>query len=196
MKILYTSDIHAHKWHLASMLALAEQDKVDAVIIGGDLIPHGLPRVKQSGILKAQATYLNDILIPSIRDFRGKYETAFYLDMGNDDFIAGRALLEAQDGELFHLLHMRKHPLSEGVDIIGYMAVPPTPFSIKDWEKPDSRRQPYSKGGIVNLDGYLSRTGEIRETHMALDVDDRERSIHTIEKHIPALHFHIPLPPL
>lgn len=172
MRILYTSDIHAGKGHLASMLAVAEHEDAGAVIIGGDLIPHGLARVQELGILKAQEIYLNDTLIPSIREFRQRNETVFYLDMGNDDFIAGRPLLEAHDGELFHLLHMRKHQLSESMDIIGYMSVSPTPFAIKDWEKPDSRRRPYAKGGIVNLRGILSRTGEIKETVLDLDTDD------------------------
>ena len=172
MKILYTSDIHAAKGHLVSMLAIAGREKVDVVIIGGDLIPHGLPRVKQLGILKAQELYLTDVLIPSVRDFKERNETTFYLDMGNDDFIAGRPLLEIHDGELFHLLHMRRHSLSENLDIIGYMSVSPTPFAIKDWEKPDSRRQSYPVGGIVTLKGILSGTGEIIETTLDLDTDD------------------------
>lgn len=171
MKVLFTSDIHAAKGHLSSMLTLAEHESVDAVIIGGDLIPHGLPRVQDLGILRAQEIYLTGVLIRSIRGFKEKNETTFFLDMANDDFIAGRPLLETHDGKLFHLLHMRKHRLSENMDIIGYMAVPPTPFSIKDWEKPDSRQQPYSRGGIVNLNGYLSDTGEIKETVLDLDAD-------------------------
>jgi len=172
MRILYTSDIHAGSGHLTSMLSVAARERVDGVVIGGDLVPHGLPGIRRMGVLKVQDRYLRDTFIPAIREFKGENEGAIYLDMGNDDFIAGRRLLETYDGELFHLLHMRKHTLAEGVDIIGYMAVPPTPFHIKDWEKPDTASQPYLQGGVVSLEGYVSDMGVLREIRLDLDTDD------------------------
>lgn len=76
----------------------------------------------------------------AIRAYKQHYpDTTFYLDIGNGDFLAARLPLEAAEKEgLLRLLHMRKWPLTGEVDILGYMAVPPTPFSIKDMEKADS----------------------------------------------------------
>ncbi|MCJ7771779.1 MAG: hypothetical protein MUP22_01455, partial [Desulfobacterales bacterium] len=50
-------------------------------------------------------------------------------------------------------------PLTEAVDIVGYMNVPPTPFNRKDWEKPDSLEFPFSSGNDVHLSGYKSSNG-------------------------------------
>ncbi len=172
MRILYTSDIHVSENHLSAMLSAAARQRVDAIIIGGDLIPHGLPGTEEQGILAAQAAYLKEAFVPAIAAFRDEQKAAVYLDMGNDDFLAGRRVLEAHDGELFHLLHMRRHQLMDGVDIIGYMMVPPTPFSIKDWEKPDSASLPHIEGGMVALDGYVSGTGELTAARLDLGSAD------------------------
>ena len=49
MKILYTSDIHANPEHLFSMLNVANKEAVDAVVVGGDIVPHYLPDADPSG---------------------------------------------------------------------------------------------------------------------------------------------------
>ena len=60
MKILFTSDIHASNGHLESALSTAEKEKVDVLIIGGDLIPHQLPQNRQQDILQAQKDLLQE----------------------------------------------------------------------------------------------------------------------------------------
>ena len=159
MRILYTTDIHASPEHLSSMFLVAENEAVDCIIIGGDLIPHHLSNERQSGILKAQTAYLKHIFVPSIMNFREKKDIRIYLDMANDDFICNRYILEAYSNDLFYLLHMERHPLTEAVDVVGYMNVPPTPFSRKDWEKPDSLEFPFSLGNDILLSGYISSNG-------------------------------------
>jgi len=164
MKILYTSDIHANPEHLHSMLAAADKEAVEAVVIGGDLVPHYLPDTDTLGVLQAQASYLKNVFIPAIRQFKQRRQTAIYLDLANDDFICNRNILEAHNLELINLLHLQKHPLTDKVDIVGYMMVPPTPFYRKDWEKPDSAEMPYAEGNIVLLDGFVSIDGKLVET--------------------------------
>ncbi len=172
MKILYTSDIHASYAHLSSMLSVAEKEDVDCIIIGGDIIPHNLPYSESEGPVKAQAIYLEDIFIPALSEFRRKNQTPVYLDLGNDDFICTRTILEEFDGKLLNLLHMKKSRLTDDVDVIGYMVVPPTPFTRKDLEKPDSKVQPYAPGNDVILNGYTSLSGILEETILDLDSDD------------------------
>lgn len=183
MKILYTSDIHADAGHLQAMLSAALETGAEAIIIGGDIIPHHLPRWEALGPLAAQKEYLRRVMIPAFSAFLERRPIPIYLDLGNDDWISGRSLFAPHDGTLFHLLHMRRHRLgsadhlpagdhSEGIDIIGYMCVPPTPFNRKDWEKADARDWPYPPENYVLLDGYLSRGGRLEEHTLDLDADD------------------------
>ena len=177
MKILYTSDIHADTGHLGAMLSAALENGADAVIVGGDIIPHHLPEWDGLGPLAAQREYLRRVMIPAFSAFQKKRPIPIYLDLGNDDWISGRSLLMPHDGTLFHLLHMRRHRLSaegdtKGIDVIGYMCVPPTPFKRKDWEKPDVRGWPYPPGNQVRLDGYLSGGGRLEEHTLDLDAEE------------------------
>jgi len=188
MKILYTSDIHASDTHLFSMLSVAEKEEVDCIIIGGDIVPHNLPRAATEGPLKAQATYLKDYFTPAIRDFRQKRDVSFFLDLGNDDFICNRSILEEQDGDLLNLLHFRKVNLTNQVDIIGYMNVPPTPFTRKDLEKLDSPSQPYAPGNDIVLKGYTTKNGVLEVTFIDL------ASKNTIEEDLAVLSENINRP--
>ena len=186
MKFLYTSDIHANYEHLFSMLKKAREKSVDAIVIGGDIVPHYLPQFEDCHILQAQALYLRQILVPAIEEFRKTSRAKIYLDMGNDDFICGRTILEERDGELFHLLHMNVLPFSESVDIAGYMNVPPTPYHRKDWEKPDSKRQLFAPGNLVDLGGVVSSKGYLEKTAIDLGAA-RQSSGNTMESDLEAL---------
>ena len=64
MKILYTSDIHTSDNLLSDVLTQSESHAVDAVIIGGDLIPRQIPKRDLPKELKAQDLYIENILIP------------------------------------------------------------------------------------------------------------------------------------
>lgn len=174
-EILFTSDIHASDSHLFSMLSIAEEEKVDCIIIGGDIVPHALPDTPRAGIVQAQAAYLKEVFIPAIKNFKQKRALTIYLDLGNDDFICNRKILE-EHKELVRLVHFSRHRLTDAVDIIGYMIVPPTPFGIKDWEKPDSTEVPHAPGTEISLRGYKSNNGQLEETVLNLASDD------TIEK--------------
>ena len=163
------------------MLTIAEKEKVNGIIIGGDIIPHYLPDTQKVGVLKAQEIYLRDIFIPAIKEFRKRRDVPIYLDFANDDFIGNRHILENHDGKLLYLLHMRKHKLTDNVDIIGYMNVPPTPFTRKDWEKSDSVEIPFAKGNRIRLDGYTSYSGGLEKTFINIESAD------TIEKDLAHL---------
>jgi uncharacterized protein len=185
MRFLFTSDIHASYDHLFSMLKKAGENCIDAVVIGGDIIPHYLPGFDRSEILNAQADYLEKIFIPAIEKFKIQNRTKFYLDMGNDDFIAGRRFLENRRGKLFELLHMQLYPFTDKVDIVGYMAVPPTPFGRKDWEKPDCKKQFFAPGNLISTKGVVSKNGFLETTVIDLNSDDSiEANLRVLEQKI------------
>ena len=172
MKILYTSDIHSHAGFLESLLSITMSEAPDALIIGGDIIPHHLPNEHRLGLLTSQTIYLQDIFVPAVKRLKQQQHISIYLDLGNDDLAFSRKTLEPYDGDLFHLLHMKSHPLSAAVDVIGYMIVPPTPFQRKDWEKPDSKHSPYAKNNLILTDGYISRNGKLETISLNLQSDD------------------------
>ena len=172
MQILYTSDIHASPQHLDAMIDIAATEAVDTVVVGGDIVPHYLADADTVGPLQAQALYLKNTFIPAISRFKKSRPVAVYLDLGNDDFICVRKILEDYSPELFNLLHMQKHRLTDRVDIIGYMMVPPTPFYRKDWEKPDSAEFPFARDNNVTLDGYTSISGQLVKTVIDPAADD------------------------
>jgi len=181
LKIIFATDIHASHTHFSTLLRTAEKEQVEGMIIGGDIIPHYLPNVSRLGRLKSAMRYLEEDFIPALRDFRKRTGVKIFLDLGNDDFIYCRKVLEPYDGDLYHLIHSKKHRLTDDVDILGYMIVPPTPFRIKDWEKPDSMENPYAKGNMIATEGYISVHGILEDKVLDLTSDD------TIEKDLSHL---------
>jgi Icc-related predicted phosphoesterase len=185
MKILYTSDIHTSANHLSSLILRVVSESPDVLIIGGDIIPHQLPEQYTNGILMAQEAYLKTIFLPVMEELKRKHNIRIFLDLGNDDFISGRKLLEARDGHVFRLLHMRRHELTRHIDVFGYMVVPPTPFQRKDWEKPDASHFPYAKNNQVILNGYRSYKGNLEAFTLNLSSDDTiEQDLFRLEKSI------------
>ena len=172
MKILYTSDIHASDTHIFSMFSVAQRENVDGVFIGGDLVPHNLPNSFSNEPIKAQADYLENVFIPAFSKFKQNHNAVIYLDLGNDDFFCNRAILEKYDHKIFKLIHCRKSRITDYVDIIGYMCVPPTPFTRKDLEKPDLKVQPCAPGNEIVLNGYTSRRGVLEKMVLDLGSDD------------------------
>ncbi|MBK5274701.1 MAG: hypothetical protein JJE30_06585, partial [Desulfuromonadales bacterium] len=172
MKLLFTSDIHASRNHLAALLSVAGKNGLNCIIIGGDIVPHDLPRENRVGLIKAQGEYLAAEFIPTIRAFKERNpDTLIFLDMANDDFIWNRQILEAREGHLFSLLHMKVQRLTDQVDIAGCMTVPVTPFMIKDWEKPDTNEHPIP-GTNASLNGYSSISGKREKQRMNPSSDD------------------------
>jgi len=170
------------------MFSVAEAEEADCIVIGGDIIPHNLPDLADTGPLEAQAIYLEDVFIPAIRDFRLKRDIPVYLDLGNDDFMCNRPILEEYDGALLNLLHFKKAGLTHDIDIIGYMNVPPTPFTRKDLEKPDSPGQPFAPGNDIVLEGYTTKSGILEETVVDVASED------TIERDLARLSENIDRP--
>ena len=183
MKALFTSDIHASDSHLFSMISTAEKETVDCVIIGGDIIPHYLDDTAKFGMLKAQAEYLENVFIPVIKDFKDRADVAIYLDLGNDEFKYNRRVLEEYNGRLFNLIHFSKYRLTDDVDIIGYMNVPPTPFKIKDWEKPDSVERPCVYVNGISTRGYVSGSGVLEEVVLDMSSNNSiENDMHELSE--------------
>ncbi|MBF0099362.1 MAG: metallophosphoesterase [Desulfobacterales bacterium] len=160
MRILFTTDIHTYSNHLYTMIDTVKKEKAECLIIGGDIFAHdAIKRISENELMN-YGNYVTDTLIPELKSLHESTGCRIFLDLGNDDWLACRHLLEKYDGVIFSLLHMQKHSLTDDVDIIGYMNVPPTPFTRKDREKIDTLNHPFI-GGPVKLKGVVSGKGTI-----------------------------------
>ncbi len=136
MKMLYTSDTHVYPGHLTRMLKAAAKLLPEIVVLGGDLIPDWQHTIRES--IPSHRAWVEQKLLPAVQTFRQSFpDVRILLDLGNDDLAAALPLLEARDGIDFELLHMRVTRIAPQLALVGYMAVNPTPFGIKDREKPD-----------------------------------------------------------
>ncbi len=158
MKILYTSDTHVYPAHLDRLLKAAATLQPAAVIIGGDINPNWKGSIGDS--IESHKLWLKERLLPRIGKFRQEHSTIpVLLDLGNDDIAAARFLLEEKDGKELHLLHMRVAKIGEGLAVAGYMKVNPTPFGIKDNEKPDCKDRDGLSDPGVKRSGSVTVSG-------------------------------------
>ena len=130
-KLIYTADLHGNESFYKRLLKKAEDENVSAVVIGGDLCPKG-------GI-NNQKFFQEKFLIPLFKQFKQKNkDKEIYLIMGNDDFRANLQVLQKSDEVgILKLIHKKSVKLNNKCNIAGYSFVNPTPFRLKDWEKPE-----------------------------------------------------------
>lgn len=128
-KIIYTSDLHGNISYYKKLFQKSQESDIKAIILGGDLCPRSYSFQEP---VKFQEDFILQFLIPQIK----KCNKDTYLIMGNDDFRLNLKQLEESENGNLKLLHKKLHKISDK-NIIGYSFVNPTPFRLKDWEKPD-----------------------------------------------------------
>ena len=136
-KLIYTADLHGNESFYKKLLKKAEQENVDAVVIGGDLCDRDGNTVPERII--NHKIFLEKFLIPLFKEFKTKNKNKeIYLIMGNDDFRVNLQVLENADkNKILHSINKKSIKLNKNLNIAGYAFVNPTPFRLKDWEKPD-----------------------------------------------------------
>jgi len=100
----FTSDLHGQQALYDQLLARVVAGRPRAVIIGGDLSPHGTG----ADGLRRQRLFLQGFLVEFARRLRENAAgTELLLMMGNDDWGANADVLEEQEPTLWRLLHGR-----------------------------------------------------------------------------------------
>lgn len=141
MRLVYTADLHGNIQAYRQLLALAVQQEVRVVAVGGDLLPHS---ITITDAIQVQRDFVERSLRPLLAEFRAAHPAIeLYLLPGNDDWAAAIATLDDLETEgLIHPLHERIYSLSNDLWLAGYACVPITPFSIKDYERYDGGNPP------------------------------------------------------
>lgn len=168
MRLVYTADLHGDIVSYRALLDIAAQQHARAVIVGGDLLPRA---IKRDTAVATQRAFITHHLRPLFEDFHAVYpDIMVYLLAGNDDWAAAIQALETlEDAGVACPLHERVYELTSlqarGGDVdkkplwlAGYACVPLTPFSIKDYERPDNAGLPSFSFGMA----YSSWGGEVR----------------------------------
>jgi Icc-related predicted phosphoesterase len=160
----FTSDLHGQQALYDQLLAIAVAGRPRAVIIGGDLSPHGTG----ADGLRRQRLFLQGFLVEFARRLReNSAGTELLLMMGNDDWGANADVLEQHDPELWRSMHGRVIEV-DGVPVAGLSWVPITPFGLKDWE----RWEDGAAESPIRLEGWVSRGTEVEPSRF----DDDKRS--------------------
>ena len=136
-KLIYTADLHGNEEFYKRLLKKAEDEDTNAIVIGGDLCPRDGFTLKDK--INNQRIFLEKFMIPLFKDFRLKNRNLeIYAIMGNDDFRINLEILEnAEKQKILQSIHKKSIKINNKYNIAGYSFVNPTPFRLKDWEKPD-----------------------------------------------------------
>jgi Icc-related predicted phosphoesterase len=137
MRIVYTSDLHGHlELYRAAGEAVARYG-AEALILGGDLCP-GTPSASARHLPQAQPEFLRQELQPLLGAWkRTQPRFRVFAIPGNDDCqTILPALAELESRGLLENLHGAAKTLGD-YTLLGLAFVPPTPFSIKDFERRD-----------------------------------------------------------
>lgn len=166
----FVSDLHGKISRYQKLFLLIEQEKPEALFMGGDLLPHYL--VKDQNY----PDFVTDYLFTSLDRLRrvlDKHYPAVFLILGNDDArMEEDNLLKGVEKDLFYYINQQKvrfkqHP------VFGYSFVPPTPFLMKDWEKYDVSR--YVDPGCVHpVEGFRTKepTEDIQYATIRNDLEE------------------------
>jgi len=147
----FTSDLHGQYALYEQVAEVASTRRPRVIVIGGDLCPHAA----DSDGPARQRVFLQGFLVEFARRVRDASPgTRLLLLMGNDDWCANVDVLEANEGDLWSVIHERVVEI-DGVPVAGLSWVPITPFRLKDWERWDDG-EPESP---ARLEGFVSHSG-------------------------------------
>jgi Icc-related predicted phosphoesterase len=132
-RCFFCSDIHGRTARYEQLFKLLAEELPDIVLLGGDLLPHGLHR-------SVHTDFTREYLLPELKrlkeELRDRYPEILVI-LGNDDPMSEEPVfLEMESLNFWKYIHNRK-VMIDGYDFYGYSFVPPTPFRLKDWERYD-----------------------------------------------------------
>jgi Icc-related predicted phosphoesterase len=152
----FVSDLHGRVQRYHALLEAIAAERPAVVLLGGDLLPHGLrwsAEERQACDLPADAvtrlpaelrgSFLGEFLATRLDVLRQRLGPAYprvLMILGNDDPRVEEVAAQAgQTSGFWEYIHNRCVSVG-GYEVYGYACVPPTPFLLKDWERYDVSR--------------------------------------------------------
>jgi Icc-related predicted phosphoesterase len=168
---LFASDLHGRVDRYQKLLRAVREQRPEAVLLGGDLLPHAGLAAPGGG------DFLAEWLLPTLEELRSRLGSDYprlLVVFGNDDPRAALASLAAIESRgLAEHVHGRRVEVSGRV-VYGYACVPPTPFRLKDWERYDVSRF-VDPGGISPEEGVRTVPAEELDTKWGTIASDLAR---------------------
>lgn len=135
----FVSDLHGNRSHYQKLFQLISVEKPEIVLLGGDLLPAGFDDHQEI----REKSFIHSVLQDGFEALKGELNSVYpkvFLILGNDDpkseeteLMLGEAL------GLWNYIHLRMVTCGD-FSVYGYACVPPTPFTLKDWERYDVSR--------------------------------------------------------
>lgn len=156
LKLIHITDLHGNLSKYEKLFTFIRNHQLDAVLFGGDLMPHAFFKHKNIH------DFANDYIFKNLLSIQKELKEncpEFIVILGNDDArFEESKFIEAEKKSIIKYIHNKKTEV-KGYDIYGYSFIPPTPFRLKDWEKYDVSRyvdpgcvHPYEGSRTVNPD--------------------------------------------
>lgn len=190
--VFFVSDLHGRISRYEKLFETVLREKPEAVLIGGDLLPHGW--YGHEALDFSHRDFINEFLVKKLLALRAELGAAYpriFLILGNDDArIEEAAILDAAARGVWEYAHLRSVRF-RGYTIYGYAYVPPTPFRLKDWERYDVSR--YTDPGAVSPEeGWRTYPVSEQEIKYATIKDDLDRIGRNQEASRSIFLFHSP----
>jgi Icc-related predicted phosphoesterase len=141
VSFLFATDLHGDIRRMDALIEKANDLGYPTIILGGDLF-----RAGRGSDIETQSGFLVSEVDRRFEAYRGEVLTIF----GNNDW----KVVADNFGELcpsIESIEGKRRELDDGSVLIGLSYVPPTPFLIKDWERPERFGPNDSRGRIDGL---------------------------------------------
>jgi len=173
VRAFFVSDMHGRVARYRRLFESVRDERPDAVLLGGDLLPMGLI----AGDEQVDGGFIEDFLggeLSRLRDDLGSGYPVFIVILGNDDpRHYETAALELETAGLWRYAHGRRIEC-DAMTVYGYSHVPPTPFLLKDWERYDVSRF-VDPGAVSPEEGHRSVPVEAHRVRNATIKDDLQK---------------------
>jgi len=137
----FVSDLHGSVQRYHKLFDAVRAEPPAALFLGGDLLPGGT--LLGTAPDPRHQDFVNDFLVAELRALRrdlGSLYPRIFVILGNDDpRFEEASLLDAASRGVWQYLHDRRSTFA-GYPVFGYSCIPPSPFSLKDWERYDVSR--------------------------------------------------------
>lgn len=189
---LFVSDLHGQVARYRKLFQAIAKHRPAGVFLGGDLLPHGLmPHINDEA---APGDFVKDFLagdFESLRDRLGDDYPEVFVILGNDDpRLTEIDFLEVAERGLWSYVHQRRLAFRD-YQIVGYAFIPPSPFSLKDWERYDVSRY-VDPGSVSPEEGMRTVPRTNQEMRYATIREDLENLVGSESLERTVCLFHCP----